>query len=88
LGTGLSDKELSWRFIEEQVNENADIERARKASPEHGDPVTASAGQYIATIATSMMLRASSRWEQVSVWVAFRSSPGLVKPEMMVFPES
>ena len=51
----MSDKELSWRFIEERVCEDADIERARKASLEHGvDPITASAGQYIATIATSL----------------------------------
>jgi len=51
----MSDKELSWRFIEERVGEDADIERARKASLEHGvDPITASAGQYIATIATSL----------------------------------
>ena len=48
----MSDKELSWRFIEERVSEDADIERARRTSLEHGvDPITASAGQYIATIA-------------------------------------
>ena len=51
----MSDKELSWRFTEERVDEDADIERARKASLEHGvDPITASAGQYIATIATAL----------------------------------
>lgn len=51
----MSDKELSWRFIEERVGEDVDIERARRASLEHGvDPITASAGQYIATIAASI----------------------------------
>ena len=51
----MSDKELSWRFVEERVSEDADIERARHASLEHGiDPITASAGQYIATIATAL----------------------------------
>ena len=51
----MSDKELSWRFIEERVEEDVDIERARRASLEHGvDPITASAGQYIATIASSI----------------------------------
>lgn len=51
----MSDKELSWRFVEERVNEDVDIERARHASLEHGiDPITASAGQYIATIATAL----------------------------------
>lgn len=54
----MSDKELSWRFVEERVEEDVDIERARKASLEHGvDPITASAGQYIATIATSLDAR-------------------------------
>lgn len=48
----MSDKELSWRFIEERVSEDVDIDRARRTSLEHGvDPITASAGQYIATIA-------------------------------------
>ena len=42
----MSDKELSWRFVEERVSEDVDIERARHASLEHGiDPITASAGQ-------------------------------------------
>jgi len=51
----MSDKELSWRFVEERVSEDVDIERARHASLEHGiDPITASAGQYIATIATAL----------------------------------
>jgi len=51
----VSDKELSWRFIEERVGEDADIERARRSSLEHGvDPITASAGQYIATIAQAI----------------------------------
>ena len=51
----MSDKELSWRFVEERVSEDVDIERARHASLEHGiDPITASAGQYIATIATGL----------------------------------
>jgi len=51
----MSDKELSWRFVEERVGEDVDIERARRASLEHGvDPITASAGQYIATIAASI----------------------------------
>ena len=54
----MSDKELSWRFIEERVEEDPDIERARKASLEHGvDPITASAGQYIAAIATALDAR-------------------------------
>jgi len=54
----MSDKELSWRFIEERVEEDVDIERARRASLEHGvDPITASAGQYIATIAASIDAR-------------------------------
>jgi predicted O-methyltransferase YrrM len=54
----MSDKELSWRFIEERVSEDVDIERARRTSLEHGvDPITASAGQYIATIATAMDAR-------------------------------
>lgn len=51
----MSDKELSWRFIEERVDEDVDIERARRASLEHGiDPITASAGEYIATMAIAM----------------------------------
>ena len=51
----MSDKELSWRFVEERVSEDVDIDRARHASLEHGiDPITASAGQYIATIATAL----------------------------------
>ena len=51
----MSDKELSWRFVEERVSEDVDIERARHASLEHGiDPITASAGQYIAIIATAL----------------------------------
>jgi predicted O-methyltransferase YrrM len=51
----MSDKELSWRFVEERVGEDVDIERARRTSLEHGvDPITASAGQYIATIATAL----------------------------------
>jgi len=51
----MSDKELSWRFVEERVSEDVDIERARHASLEHGiDPITASAGQYIATIGTAL----------------------------------
>ena len=55
----MSDKELSWRFIEERAQEDVDIERARHASLEHGiDPMTASAGQYIATIATAIDAKA------------------------------
>lgn len=51
----MSDKELSWRFVEERVSEDVDIDRARHASLERGiDPITASAGQYIATIATAL----------------------------------
>jgi len=51
----MSDKELSWRFVEERVDEDVDIERARRASLEHGiDPITASAGEYIATMAIAM----------------------------------
>jgi predicted O-methyltransferase YrrM len=51
----MSDKELSWRFVEERVGEDVDIERARRTSLEHGvDPITASAGQYIATVATAL----------------------------------
>lgn len=51
----MSDKELSWRFVEERVGEDVDIERARRTSLEHGvDPITASAGEYIAVIATAM----------------------------------
>lgn len=51
----MSDKELSWRFIEERVDEDVDIERARRVSLEHGiDPITASAGEYIATMAIAM----------------------------------
>jgi predicted O-methyltransferase YrrM len=51
----MSDKELSWRFVEERVVEDVDIERARRTSLEHGvDPITASAGEYIATIAISI----------------------------------
>jgi predicted O-methyltransferase YrrM len=51
----MSDKELSWRFLEERVVESPAVERARRASLEHGiDPITASAGQYIATIATAI----------------------------------
>lgn len=51
----MSDKELSWRFIEERVDEDIDIGRARRTSLEHGvDPITATAGHYIATIATAM----------------------------------
>jgi predicted O-methyltransferase YrrM len=51
----MSDKELSWRFIEERVAEDVDIERARRTSLEHGvDPITASAGAYIAVMAASM----------------------------------
>lgn len=51
----MSDKDLSWRFVEERVGEDVDIERARRTSLEHGiDPITASAGQYIATIAIAL----------------------------------
>jgi predicted O-methyltransferase YrrM len=51
----MSDKELSWRFVEERVVEDVDIERARRTSLEHGvDPITESAGEYIATIAMSI----------------------------------
>lgn len=51
----MSDKELSWRFIEERVDEDVDIERARRVSLEHGiDPITASAGEYIASMAIAM----------------------------------
>ena len=51
----MSDKELSWRFVEERVGEDADVQRARNTSLEHGiDPITASAGQYIATIAVAL----------------------------------
>lgn len=58
-GRTMSDKELSWRFIEERAQEDVDIERARHASLEHGiDPMTASAGQYIATIATAIDAKA------------------------------
>jgi len=54
----MSDKELSWRFLEERVVESPAIERARRASLEHGiDPITASTGQYIATIATAIDAR-------------------------------
>ncbi len=54
----MSDKELSWRFLEERVVESPAVERARRASLEHGiDPITASAGQYIATIATAIDAR-------------------------------
>jgi predicted O-methyltransferase YrrM len=51
----MSDKELSWRFVEERVVEDVDIERARRTSLEHGvDPITATAGEYIASIAIAM----------------------------------
>jgi predicted O-methyltransferase YrrM len=51
----MSDKELSWRFVEERVVEDVDIERARRTSLEHGvDPITATAGEYIAAIAIAM----------------------------------
>ena len=51
----MSDKELSWRFVEERVVEDVDIERARRTSLEHGvDPITESAGEYIAAIAMSI----------------------------------
>jgi predicted O-methyltransferase YrrM len=51
----MSDKELSWHFVEERVPEDRGIERARRTSLEHGvDPITASAGEYIATIAMSI----------------------------------
>jgi predicted O-methyltransferase YrrM len=54
----MSDKELSWRFLEERVVESPTVERARRASLEHEiDPITASAGQYIATIATAIDAR-------------------------------
>jgi predicted O-methyltransferase YrrM len=54
----MSDKELSWRFLEERVSENAVVSRARHASLEHGiDPITASAGQYLATIAIALDAR-------------------------------
>jgi len=57
-GRIMSDKELSWRFLEERVSEDVDVERARHASLEHGiDPMTASAGQYVATIATAIDAR-------------------------------
>jgi len=50
----VSDKELSWRFLEERVEENADVSRARQASLEAGiDPITASAGQYLAAVAVA-----------------------------------
>lgn len=51
----MSDKDLTWRFIEERVQEDEQIEMARVASVENGvDPITASAGQYIATIASAI----------------------------------
>jgi predicted O-methyltransferase YrrM len=51
----MSDKDLSWRFVEERVGEDVDIERARRTSLEHGvDPITASSGEYIATIAIAI----------------------------------
>jgi predicted O-methyltransferase YrrM len=51
----MSDKDLSWRFVEERVGEDVDIERARRTSLEHGvDPITASCGEYIATIAIAI----------------------------------
>jgi len=51
----MSDKDLTWRFIEERVIEHWQIEPARSASIENGiDPITASAGQYVATIATAI----------------------------------
>ena len=51
----MSDKELSWRFVEERVGEDVDIERARRTSLEHGvDPITATAGEYIASIAIAI----------------------------------
>ena len=51
----MSDKELSWRFVEERVVEDVDIERARRTSLEHGvDPITATAGEYIASIAIAI----------------------------------
>ena len=50
----MSDKELSWRFLEERVEENADVSRARQASLEAGiDPITSSAGQYLAAVAVA-----------------------------------
>jgi len=65
----MSDKELSWRFVEERVSEDVDIDRARHASLEHGiDPITASAGQYIATIATA--LDATRSWKLAPDWVS------------------
>jgi predicted O-methyltransferase YrrM len=51
----MSDKDVSWRFVEERVGEDLDIERARRTSLEHGvDPITASSGEYIATIAIAI----------------------------------
>ena len=55
----MSDKELSWRFLEERVEENADVSRARQASLEAGiDPITASAGQYLASVAVATVAQA------------------------------
>jgi predicted O-methyltransferase YrrM len=51
----MPDKDVSWRFVEERVGEDVDIERARRTSLEHGvDPITASSGEYIATIAIAI----------------------------------
>ncbi len=63
----MSDKELSWRFLEERVVESPAVERARRASLEHGiDPITASAGQYIAHDRHPLsMPEALLKWELV-----------------------
>jgi len=84
----MSDKELSWRFLEERVVESPAVERARRASLEHGiDPITASAGQYIATIATAIDARSiievgtGLAWERYGLpkRVPMRTSPQLTQ---------